>query len=210
MGNTRLLEKKVEWERCALASPEDLAKANADATSARAVKPFCQTQKGATCEVIKSDSESGVFRGAAYNLYSDSASVVAVPGGDITDVLHTPRWRIGCSREKMTAQRTCSVSQGDVAVFFRASAVTIVVGQDHFPGSVTSLKIGTRRFDTSQQDGNFAASKEMVQMMADGQQLVTRYMKWPDRHWVEDEFNTSGFQASATLARWLLKNGNIK
>ena len=176
----------------------------------RKSKTFCATQKDAACEHINATDEVGLLGDLRYRLFIDSASVATEPGIDINDYKQ-PRWSVGCNRDKMTGTKTCSVSRGALWVFFRSAGPSIVsVGDEHFPGSVSSIKVGAKRFDTRHQDGIFSNSQQIIRALSDGQPVVTRFMKWPYREWEDDEFNATGFQAASRLANWLLKNGKIK
>jgi hypothetical protein len=80
---------------------------------------------------------------------------------------------------------------------------------EHFPGSQSSIRIGSRRFDTRQRDGYFPSAPQLVQPMKNGTPVVTRYMKWPYREWIDKEFVSYGFDTAIHAARWILKNGDL-
>ena len=103
------------------------------------------------------------------------------------------------------------VKKGDLYVFVDQNGkLSLSVGYEHFPGSQTSIKIGAKRFVTRDRNGNFSSAAQLVNMMGDGTAVVTRYMKWPYRHYVDDEFVTYGLNTSVTVAKWLIKNGDIR
>lgn len=210
MGRTYLSNHKVEWEKCNAPTAEQMAAVNASTIASRSVKPFCATQKGATCLAVMLDDEVGKIGDVQYHLYRDSASI-AIELGTAPDEGSDGSWRISCSRDKMSEVKTCFVQRGDLWAFFSSRGAPIIsVGNQHFPGSVTSIKVGQRRFDTAHRDGNFANPQQIIATMKDGQPIVTRYMRWPYRAWEEGEFQSTGFQASTKLAAWLVKNGQFR
>lgn len=179
-------------------------------TAGQRTNTFCATQKGAICEIVEATVETGVVDGIRYRLYVDSAGVATAPDADINDYKQ-PQWDIGCSRDKMSGVKSCSIRQGELWIFFRSAGSSIVsVGHDHYPRSISSLKIGKKRFDTRNQDGDFGDPQSIIKALADGQPVVTRFMKWPYREWKDDEFNSTGFRVATKLANWLLKNGKFK
>lgn len=100
------------------------------------------------------------------------------------------------------------IKKSDLYVFvYQNGRLSVSVGYEHFPGSQTSIKIGARRFDTRDKDGDFSNSAQLVSLMGDGAPVVTRYMKWPYQHYVDDEFVAYGLSTSVAVAKWLIKNG---
>jgi hypothetical protein len=174
------------------------------------VQSFCKTQNKASCVVAENGIDQGSLNGARFKLFGDSASIAAAPDVDPEDWKSESLWSVNCHRDKMTSARSCMASKGNLFIFFSGTGkVTISVGDDHFPGSITSIKVGNRRFDTTHRDGDFAQSVAILALMKNGAPVVTRYMKWPYRTWVDEEFSAYGLQSVAEVARWLIKNGKF-
>lgn len=173
-------------------------------------KMFCKSQRGAICGQSDGDYEAGEFLGARYHLYRESGAVTASKDGGNLRIAGEAVWDIGCTRDKMTSKRTCHIHKGDLFLLYsQAETENVLIGFDHFPGSTTAIKIGSRRYNTSERDGNFPANLKIGTQLLDGTPVVTRYMKWPYREWVDDEFTVYGAQTAIHLAKWLLKNGTF-
>jgi hypothetical protein len=141
-------------------------------------------------------------------LFEDSASVDAVKGRQPGSTELRDRWNIACRRDKMSQTKSCSVDRGDLYIFvYQSRPIKVSIGDEHFPSSTTSIRVGAKRFDTYDRDGDFPQSAAILASMKDGVQVVTRYMKWPYREWIDDEFTAYGAQAAVRVAQWLLKNG---
>lgn len=213
-GHKYTSTQDVPSDRCQQDAPElwipdDFVSKTESATD-KTAKLFCKMQKGATCLDTEGGEEKGEFMGAKYRLYSESAAVAASPGGALSYTSQAPMWDIGCSRDKMTSKRTCHVKRGDLYLFYsQPGAEWASIGNEHFPGSSSAIKIGTRRYDTTHRDGDFPSSLKIGAQLKDGTPVVTRYMKWPYRTWVDDEYTVHGAQTAIHLAKWLLKNGKF-
>lgn len=173
---------------------------------------FCESAKGASCKLVEGDFEVGTLNNVDFRLYSDgSGSVVSVIGADITGHDLNSVWPILCIRDKMTERKSCAINKGDLFITIKpGGGVLISVGSDHFPRSLTSIKVGNRRFDTAHHDGDFSNGDQILSLMKNGAQVVTRYMKWPYRQWVDEEYNIYGLQVAVQAAKWQLGHGNIK
>jgi hypothetical protein len=172
------------------------------------ITAFCRAQKNQTCVVNRTGEQSGTLNGVPVVLYADSASVDAVVNRRSGSYDLNDAWDIGCRRDKMTLKKTCTVNRGALFIFiYQSGGVKVSIGDEHFPGSMTSIRIGQKRFDTSDRDGDFPQSAAILTAMKDGTAVVTRYMKWPYREWVDDEFTAYGAQAAVRVAQWLMKTG---
>lgn len=173
---------------------------------------FCKSNKNATCHSSDDEtSERGEMKGVAYHINMASAGVAALEGADPGFYGSSTRWDISCTRDKMTNRRSCIAFLGDLYLVFRQDGSAVVsIGNDHFPTSMTSIKIGHQRFDTMHRDGEFAQSPKIIGMLRDGTTVVTRYMKWPYRSWVDNEIKLYGADATIQIARWMVKNAPIE
>lgn len=171
---------------------------------------FCKAQKAGTCVADKPPEQFAVLNGAWIALFRDGARVAASPDSRVEDWARSGNWDIGCSRDKMTSQRSCYITKGALFIRVKPNGKTaLAVGDDNFPGSQTSIKIGQKRFDTMERDGFFENAGHLAGLMRNGTPVVTRYMKWPDRHWIDDEFTVYGLDTAVQVARWLVKNGDF-
>lgn len=174
------------------------------------VEAFCKTQKARTCQASDSSEQFGALNGVWFSLFRDSAAVASSPDTKVEQWTNTGHWDLSCSRDKMTSARSCLVKQGDLYVFVKADGKVLVsVGDEHFPGSQTSIKIGAKRFDTTERDGFFTTGNQIVSLMRNGTPVVTRYMKWPYRSWIDTEFTAYGLDTAVHVARWIIKKGEL-
>lgn len=175
------------------------------------VEAFCKSQKAGTCEVSKNALELGELNGAWFRLIADSAVVAGGANGHMSEYgLDPVNWRVNCSRDKMSSIRSCVIHKGDLYIFVKPGGKILVsVGYDHFPSSQSSIKIGAKRFDTSERDGNFAHGAQLINLMHNDVPIVTRYMKWPYRTWVDDEFRAYGIGTAVQVAKWIIAKGEM-
>lgn len=175
------------------------------------IEAFCRGRKASTCVASDNALELGSLNGVWFRLSEDSATVAGAKDRSPSSWTDDVHWSVGCSRDKMSSQRSCMIKKGDLYVFvYQGGRLSVSVGYEHFPGSQTSLKIGARRFDTRDKDGDFSNSAQLVNLMSDGAPVVTRYMKWPYQHYVDDEFVAYGLTTSVAVAKWLIKNGDYR
>lgn len=173
----------------------------------KSYKRFC-SQAGASCDDINDPSaDAGTFMGARFQVSESGASIEGTPGGKVDDT--SQAWWVDCNRDKMTGTRSCAIHRGDLWIFVSGGRTFVSVGDEHFPGSQTSLRIGNARFDTMHRDGNFS-QPGILPALQNGRTVVTRYMRWPERSYVDNEFVVLGAQTAIAIARWLLKHGEIK
>lgn len=166
---------------------------------------FCKSNSRANCSQIGPNYEEGMFGGVAYRIGKRIAGVASVPGADPAFVGSNTRWGIDCERDKMTDLRSCVVTFADLTIVLpRPTQAFVVVGRQHYPGTTSSIKIGPHRFDTTDQDGIFPSSAPILGYIKDGENVVTRYTKWPDRRWRDNEFRLYGAEAALAIATWMV------
>lgn len=167
-------------------------------------KWFCEVAKGATCEA---DYE-GTLNGVRFKqTYDASGWVQATTEPPPYTGPRAGRWMISCKRDAMTTRSTCSAHLDDLWLFAdQTGRIKVSVGHENFPGSQTSIRIDSRRFDTLDRDGDFPQSSEILKQMKDGRTLVTRYMKWPYREWIDVERTLYGTDATLQLLTWSARN----
>jgi hypothetical protein len=171
-------------------------------------KRFCVEMAGAECI---SDAESGIEVGLIddmhYKLYSDGSGVAeGMSQAGIESYIDNNMWHFECDRDTMSGKRICIAHFRDLWIQMSNQGQALVsVGTKHFPGSVTSLKVGKTRFDTMQRDGYFlrAQSSQIVSLLNKGTSTSTRFMKWPYRSWVEEEFEPFGVTGIIKILKWV-------
>lgn len=172
------------------------------------IERFCKAQKPGACIPSEDAVERGALGGVWLRLTPNGADVEGA-AADSPDA-GTGNWTVSCRRDKMTSARSCLVYKDDLYVgVYGNGRLTFSVGDEHFPGSQSSIRIGSRRFDTGQRDGYFPNAPQLVQLMKNGTPVVTRYMKWPYREWIDKEFVSYGLGTAIQAAHWILKHGDL-
>ena len=175
---------------------------NAERAQLREGASFCMEIAGAECD--HGSVYSGRYKGATFEQTFPDATSFVVGTSSTNSVV---QWNMGCFRDKMTSEKSCSGSHRDLWISLSQSGAMIVsVGVDNFPGSTTSIRINSKRFDTQHRDGNFGQARSIIPLLKDGSTLVTRYMKWPHREWIDEEVELAGVETFLALLRWSLKN----
>lgn len=170
----------------------------------RGEKWFCEVAKGATCEA---DYE-GTLNGVRFSQKFDGSGwVQATTEPPPYRGPQDGRWMISCKKDAMTSRSSCNATLDDLWLFAdHTGRIRVSVGYDNFPGSQTSLRIDSRRFDTLDNDGDFSQSAEIVRNLKDGRTLVTRYMKWPYRQNIDVERTLYGAETTIQLITWSARN----
>ena len=159
-------------------------------------------------ETTRSGAEAGQVDGVPYYFYKDgSGAILAVASADIGNYDRNTIWDLQCQRDAVSGERACTASFRDLWLVVSSKHGEMVsVGAENYPGSMTSIKVGNRRFDTRHRDGDFTQSAPILAAMKNGAPVATRYMKWPYREWLDDEFEVYGAQAALTVMRWIVKS----
>ncbi|MES2317611.1 MAG: hypothetical protein V4631_08965 [Pseudomonadota bacterium] len=193
--------KNMFWFALGMLAAVPLA-ASAAPKSAEDMPSFCASAPDATCQPKVDGYERGTVRGYDVRIFSDSATVASVPGGDVM-TYNKENWDIGCSRDKMTSNVLCLLYRGQLYLSIDKDNFSFIsVGSDHFPGTTTSIKVGSKRFDTRDGRGDFPQRKQLLALMKDGTPIVTRHSTWPSGLNVDEEFTLHGMQAAMDVAKW--------
>lgn len=180
------------------------------ANPAWGVEAFCAARKAGSCVASTDALERGTLNGTSFNL-SDDGGVVA--GGDYDNprsATDERNWYVHCTRDKMSSARSCRMTRQDLHVYLTAGGkLSVEVGDTHFPRSQTSIKIGSKRFDTTDRDGGFANGGALVALMRRDTPIVTRHMKWPHRSWIDEEMDAAGLETALQVAKWILVKGKL-
>lgn len=199
--------KRARVMDCLLGNPPGTSKPIKTARSPfKGDKFACEAIKTASC--VEGAEHSGTLAGVRYAQYGDASGWVdATPQGSSANTGQQNRWSIRCDRDAMTNKKTCTANLDDLWVAAQQDGrITVSVGYKHFPGSTTSIRIANSRYDTKDRDGDFLQSNAIVKQLKDGNKLVTRYMKWPYRSWIDVERELYGADAAVALVTWSAKN----
>ncbi len=187
-----------------------LAKEFAKMNEKRPTSAFCKSDPKVVC-TGEGEPLSGSIAGVPFSLHHDnSGSVSGQKDAGLDDYKsYEKNWNIGCRKDKITLAKMCSINKGNLFVFLYPGRERVSVGSSHFPRSTSAIRLGAKLFETSDRDGTFSQAA-LIPSMRDGTPIVTRYMKWPYRSYVDEEYELYGIEAALKLTRWLLKNGKIQ
>ena len=171
----------------------------------------CKAIAGATCLEEGNDFSRGEVDGMGFKLFYDGSGTAQVhESADAVDP-SKPAWYFTCSRDAVSGLKYCNAHA--VGLWIEATnkgALIASVGSNQFPGSVTSLRVGDQRFDTTDRDGRFtpAASARIIKLMSkDGAKVATRFMEWPYRSWNDSESEMHGVGAVVKILQWSVGAG---
>jgi hypothetical protein len=162
-----------------------------------------------TCVPIK--TESGNLNGIAYDFfYSDGSGLFAGTPGNVLDSTEAweSNWKVGCEKDAITDQKTCSMQRGDLRVWLDSKGRSeIYIGASHYPGSLVVLRIdktspltiNSRIFNGS---FGYRESPWIIKRIATAKSITTRYQKWPDQNYQDETTSTYGFNESLAFIRW--------
>lgn len=197
-GHLYKASQSVPGDSCRLLSEQEALMQLEELTpppklSIREGKLFCKSRAKVECTPTSDEEERGVVSGIDYLIRRSYATVGA--------------WTVNCKRDKMTDKRQCLANYNDLYIVLRPGREFVSIGTDHYPGSATSIKLGAKRYDTVERDGDF--SQNLVPVLKNGTKTVTRFMKWPYRSWVDDEFTLYGVEETLAIGRWMLRNAQL-
>lgn len=118
-------------------------------------------------------------------------------------------WDAACTKDQMTSKVWCSTSRDNLTVLvFDNGKEYVSVGHDHYPRTPSSIKIGSNKpINTDDSDGNFTVieSKKIINSMATEKEIMTRYVEWPYKTWVDKTTDLQGFKEASEFLRWAVK-----
>jgi hypothetical protein len=180
------------------------------AVKPRAIAAFCESDKQAVCTSVTPDEELGKLNGVEYRIAPNAATVAAIPGADVGYYEPNTKWQISCSKDKISDKRSCFGTHLDLSFFISEDSIYMVsVGENHYPGTTSAIRIDEVRFETKSREGNFENGAKIISKIKDDSRIVTRYTKWPEKAWVDKEFSGYGTPAALQIAKWLLENGKL-
>lgn len=142
-------------------------------------------------------SEELKIGGVRVHIYHSDAS--GTIGKDYND---KSAWNSACKTDAMTDEVTCYVSHKSFYVFKDKSGYKVLVGGEHFPGTVSYVRIGKEKPIASGAGGAFSSSDSVniVESMNKQSSISTRYTRWPYKSPIDENLDVKYFpQAKAIL-----------
>lgn len=155
--------------------------------------------------------ESGSINSVDYRFYySDgSGSFSGLEGGGSLNALNTysDHWRISCSKDIITDKKECTVGKKELWISVGIGRPPIViVGGEHFPNSVSIVRLDDKAPISNRPGDNGlfprSTSPALVNKIKNAKTISTRYMRWPDKYWVDDKWDLYGFNEAMQYANW--------
>jgi hypothetical protein len=172
---------------------------------------FCVDTPDVECLEVEKGRDYGRINGMAYRLYGDGSGIAeGMPAAGVDRYVLSNVWHLKCKRDSMTDLKSCIAHFRDFWIYAdERGRVQVMVGTDHFPGSISSIRVGQSRFDSASEVGLFTPdqSAKILELMTQGTPSVTRYMKWPSRSWVDKEFEPYGVSGVVELIKWAAQTG---
>lgn len=140
--------------------------------------------------------ERGEYRGNSYSIWVDGLAQVS-------------HWRIRCSKDQMTDERSCLINADDFWVLVNANGVrSVVIGDKHSPGKTVAVRIDEQKAINSNAQG--WAGKDAARVVKDattGSVIATRYWRWPEDRWTDRKTTAAGLSQALDVAIWMCKQG---
>lgn len=158
-------------------------------------------------------SRSGVVAGVSYRYYREdgSGSMQGSPDTSIDDdVDGRTLWAMGCERDAMSDLVTCYVSKGDLWLWAAKGRghVVVSIGSEHYPGSSSAARVDSNKpiRTSAAAAGHFGVpeSRALIAQMKAGKQITTRYMRWPNRYWIDHAQSLYGFEQALAYLNWAI------
>lgn len=140
--------------------------------------------------------EKGELRGIAFAIFRDGSGM-------------TSGWSRSCKQDRMTDERHCFVSKGDLSVMVeRAGVVYVSIGHEHFPRTRVTLRVDSKKprsTDDRSTGWHGAEAKAIATHILSGKSVRTRYTNWPHELHVEESLDVAGLAEGIEIAQWAVK-----
>lgn len=103
-------------------------------------------------------------------------------------------WRYSCDKDRFNGVKSCYLTKmnSDVMVGIYNGQSTVYVGQDHYPGKKSAIKIDNNEtiygFEGTSQN-----PKKVIEQMKNGKVAYTRYVEWPYEYNHDYHVDLTGF-----------------
>lgn len=164
-------------------------------------------------------TEQGTLNGTEYEFYraDGSGTFQSDPKQSLKDGRGSldAHWSVECKRDAMTDRVGCHLQKAALWVFVDSKGrTTVSIGNDHYPGSTVAIRIdeGKPFVAPAGRDGDLspALSSRVVKELLGASVVTTRYMKWPDRSWIDSEDFAFGFAEAYAYVKWAVGVANQK
>lgn len=134
--------------------------------------------------------------------HSDASGTI---GKDYND---SSAWNTACKTDAMTDDVTCYVSHKSFYIFKNKSGYNVLVGSEHFPGTVAYVRIGKGKPISSGKDGVFSSadSLKVIESIDKKSTVSTRYTKWPYETPVDENLDTKYFEQAKKILDVIFDN----
>lgn len=148
----------------------------------------------------------GNINGVTYRVHGAGGGRFAgTSANDLNDYKNT--WSVSCQVDAMTDKKKCTLHRRDLVVMLESGKVVFLyVGDEHFPGKQTAIRIDDKKPHIGKQgsDGDFTGGqvRTIVQQLTKGKSVITRFYQWPEDFARDDTFELTGFNEALEYAKW--------
>lgn len=103
-------------------------------------------------------------------------------------------WNYHCSVDKFNGGKFCSLSKSnsEVMVSIYNNRLSVYVGKNHYPDSLSAIKIDSNQSNYGK-EGQIQNPKKVIDQMMSGKTVFTRYQQWPYRYNQDSQVDLNGF-----------------
>ncbi|SMG61748.1 hypothetical protein SAMN03159353_105714 [Cedecea sp. NFIX57] len=148
-------------------------------------------------------SEEFNIEGVRVNIYHSDAS--GTIGKDYND---KGAWNSACKTDAMTDEVTCYVSHKSFYLFRDKSGYRVLVGGEHFPGTLAYVRIGKGKPIASGEGGVFSSSDSVsiVDSIDKHSSISTRYTRWPYERTIDENLDVKYLPQAKTVLDLIYDN----
>lgn len=150
--------------------------------------------------------EEGEVNKIKYRYYlSDGSGVVQGEPKNTLDVLkdeYGSNWDTSCKKDLMNDTHWCMISKKNLSIgVWGDKKYFVSIGQEHYPGSNTMIRIGSGKPYTSAQDAQFTQQQvaAIITDIGQAEEVTIRYTKWPYKSPIDKEISTYGLQEGLVI-----------
>lgn len=150
--------------------------------------------------------EEGDVNGVKYRYYlSDGSGSVQGKPNNTLDIISDERgsnWSTSCQKDLMNDTHWCMMSKKDLSIGTSGKGkYFILVGNNHYPGTKSMIRIDSKKPYTSAQGENFTQQQvtSIIADMGEAEEITTRYTEWPYKNNVDKKISTYGLQEGLVI-----------
>ena len=169
--------------------------------------PNAQVLKDEQGQII----EHGAINGVKYRVYytDGSGSFLGKKGGTLDWTEYQENWRVGCRKDAMSDEVSCSASVHDLhlsIVNWRGGKFLYVaiIGSNHYPGSKVAIRFDRETPILGGRINGYAFenAETIMARLAKAETVTTRYQKWPYRAPVDRTWEVYGAKEVIDYLKW--------